>query len=108
MYSDFPIGSESISLVDFTGMYLTKIDSCQKVKRERDSLDLLIAIDSEGVDFRKIAELRERNERIDVSCSVFEGFLRENGAKFDENVSKFVDLDFSPAGRVLTAISGES
>ncbi|MES2907952.1 MAG: hypothetical protein V4688_02210 [Pseudomonadota bacterium] len=103
LYSDFAIGKETISLVDFTGMYLTKIDSCQKAKRERDSLDLLIAIDSNGVDFEKIADLRGRNDRIDASCSKFEKFLIEERATFDENVSKFADLEYSPADRILSA-----
>ncbi|RDD30330.1 hypothetical protein CR161_06175 [Prosthecochloris sp. ZM] len=105
MYSDFSLGQRSISLVDFTGMYLTKIDSCQKVKRERDSLDLLIAIESNGVDFMKIADLRKRNDRIGESCDKFEKYLNDKGDVFDDNVSEFVDLSYSPSEKVLSSIT---
>lgn len=101
-------------LVNFTGMFLTKIDSCQKQKRERDSFDIVLALYNNDVDFwRVVYGLSMSNQltyRLQKSLKGFEKFLREDSKTFNNNVRLFcADIDtklsMPPAEYVLWKIS---
>lgn len=75
LYSKFPVGEVTFDLVDFTGMFITKMDSCQKQKRGRDAFDLYIAVKSDGVDFSRLEQIRRENPRIDRSLASLSAYL---------------------------------
>lgn len=102
LYSNYCIDDISFPLVDFTGMFVTKIDSCQKLKRERDSLDILIAFDSEGINFKKLADLMKKNRRLKMSLKGFQQFLKDKSTEFDANVALFTTYASSPSKRILS------
>jgi hypothetical protein len=43
LFDKYTLDNFEFNLVDFTGMFLTKMESCQKQKRERDSFDIYLA-----------------------------------------------------------------
>jgi hypothetical protein len=109
MYDNHCIANLSFNLVDFTGMFLTKVDSCQKPKRERDSFDIFIAFSNDGVDVDKIRILGKEDKRIERSLSKFRRFLQKEGDEFDDRVSHFCDdIQGSPANKIQRTLFGSS
>lgn len=86
----------TFDLVDFTGMFITKMDSCQKQKRERDAFDLFVALKSDQIDFPAIARIRKGNSRVNKSLNLLSEYMENHGATFDENVAKFAAGFMSP------------
>ncbi len=97
LFSKFTVKTATFNLVDFTGMFITKMDSCQKPKRERDALDLYIAVKSDQIDFEVINRLRAENPRIKKSFDRLLDYLRDSREIFENNVAEFVTLTESPA-----------
>jgi hypothetical protein len=87
--SKFEFLDIAFNLVDFTGMFITKMDSCQKQKRERDAFDLYVALRSGRINFETIARIRNENPRIDKSLNRLLAHLGKNGETFDQNVAQF-------------------
>jgi hypothetical protein len=104
LYSPYEIDGFRFNLVDFTGMFITKMDSCQKVKRERDALDLYIALKSNGIDFSMLKKLGSRSERIQKSLAALLHYLGAKSETFDQNVSLFAKTTQSPAHELATAL----
>jgi hypothetical protein len=97
LFSKFTVKSATFDLVDFTGMFITKMDSCQKQKRERDALDLYIAVKCNQIDFQIMNRLRVENPRIKKSFDRLLNYLRDSREVFDNNVAEFAVLTESPA-----------
>lgn len=98
LFSPFPLSGMEFNLVDFTGMFITKMDSCQKQKRERDSFDIYIGFKSGLVDLQKLKAIKSKNDRVAKSLAKFIGFLRKSADEFNRNISKFSQPpDSSPA-----------
>ena len=104
LFSEFPLGTVTFNLVDFTGSFITKMDSCQKQKRERDAFDLFIALKSGQIEFPIIKRLRAQNSRINYSINGLLHYLRYNSDKFDANASLFATLEESPARALEAAL----
>lgn len=102
LYERYDNDGLSFNLVSFEGMFLTKIDSCQKQKRERDALDIYLAFASNGIDKGKIYSIAESDERIENSLSKFKEYLKKSPDEFNSNISIFNNkIPGSPAKRVL-------
>lgn len=102
LFSSFQLDGVVFNLVDFTGMFVTKMDSCQKPKRERDCLDLYVALKSNGIDFKKLQSIE--NERISNSLNRLINYLGEDAALFDKNVRMFAPVTGSLAGELREAL----
>jgi hypothetical protein len=89
--SKFNFQGINFDLVDFTGMFITKMDSCQKQKRERDSFDIYVGLKSNLIDFSAITRIRKMNSRIDDSLNLLSDYLTNNNQMFDQNVAKFAE-----------------
>jgi hypothetical protein len=90
LFSKFTAWGNTFDLVDFTGMFISKMDSCQKPKRERDAFDLYVALKSGQIDFSTIARIRNENSRINNSLNLLSDYLKKNGQSFDRNVEQFL------------------
>jgi hypothetical protein len=105
LYSEWTAFGVRFNLVDFTGMFITKMDSCRKQKRERDAFDLLIALKSGKIDFSKLTQIRRENSHVNRSLIDLAEFLRSKNQIFDQNVAEFMDpLSESPAELLLEAL----
>lgn len=104
LFSRFTMGSIHFNLVDFTGMFITKMDSCQKQKRERDALDLYIAVKSAQVSFETLTTLRAADERVRKSLDSLLAYLDSKGEEFDNNVALFAKVSESPASVLAAAM----
>ena len=91
LFSEYSLCGVSIRLVDFTGMFLTKMDSCQKAKRERDSFDIYVGLRSESIEFAKIERIAAQNLQIQQSLDRLRSYLESQGRVFNENVQQFFD-----------------
>jgi hypothetical protein len=90
------------NLVDFTGMFITKMESCQKEERQRDSFDIYLAFLNDGIDIKKIYEIVDKNEHIKLALEKFKTYLRNESETFDANVKLFYEkLVDSPAQMIL-------
>ena len=89
LYVKSPIPEAEFNLVDFTGMFITKMDSCKSEKRARDSFDIYLGFKSGLVDFDKLKAIKLRNNRVAESLEGFATFLRDKAEKFDKNVFEF-------------------
>jgi hypothetical protein len=92
LFSSFELRGVSINLVDFTGMFITKMDSCQKLKRDRDSFDIHLGFKSSLVDLEKLHSILLANERVAKSLTKFSEYLIEEPDQFNERVSSFMNL----------------
>jgi len=98
LFSPFSLSGVEFNLVDFTGMFITKMDSCQKQKRERDSFDIYIGFKSGLVDLQKLKSIKSTNDRVAKSFAKFMAFLCNSADQFNRNVSEFAQPpDASPA-----------
>jgi hypothetical protein len=108
LFSPYKLSGLEFNLVDFTGMFITKMDSCQKQKRERDSFDIYIGFKSELVSFQKLKSIVSKNERIDKSLNQFIDFLRTRSEEFDKNVAESMQpTDPSPANYLEKILCAE-
>lgn len=89
LFSTFSLSEIEFNLVDFTGMFITKMDSCQKQKRERDSFDIYLGFKSKQVDLKRLKSIASHNERVRKSLTQFTGYLESNADLFNRNVSEF-------------------
>jgi hypothetical protein len=98
LFSPFALSGSEFNLVDFTGMFITKMDSCQKQKRERDSFDIYLGFKSKLVNLEKLKSIASRKERVAKSLVQFTGYLESSADLFNRNVSEFAHpTDSSPA-----------
>jgi len=105
MYDQFEIEGAKFNLVDWNGMFLTKIDSCQKQKREKDSFDIYLSFINEGVELKKIDAISRKYEAINDSINNFKQYLKKNKDPFNNNVKMFSHhFDGSPAQEILNKL----
>lgn len=102
LFDEFIESGETFKLVSFDGMFITKMDSCQKQKRERDSFDIYLAFVNKGIDIDKINNLAQNDSRIKESLAGFKGHLEKNHEEFNKNVQHFCNsITGSPAKYIL-------
>lgn len=108
LFSPFNISGIEFNLVDFTGMFITKMDSCQKQKRERDSFDIYVGFKSELVDLHKLHSIKSKNDRVAKSLAQFMSFLTSHADEFNRNVFEFAQPpDASPASFIKSMLNAE-
>ena len=101
LFDRFDMPDYSFNLVSFEGMFLTKMDSCQKQKRERDSFDIYLAFKSDGFDIDKINKIAVDDTRIRESLGKFKLHLKEKSDDFNKNVKHFDEtIQGSPAQQI--------
>ncbi|MDO8360919.1 MAG: hypothetical protein Q7T08_12905, partial [Devosia sp.] len=107
MYTVEEIDGERLPLVSFEGMFVTKMDSCQKQKRERDSFDIYLAFINDGVNAESIGRLASEDSRIGESLTAFIQHLKKRPDEFNKNVKHFWhSIEGSPAQYVLSKLYG--
>lgn len=107
LYSTERIGGTDFKLISFDGMFISKMDSCQKQKRERDSFDIYLGFLGDDIDIERINSLSENDERIRDSLQKFRSFLKNNRDLFNNNVKMFSqEYEGSPASLVLERLNG--
>lgn len=89
LFDEFTESGETFNLVSFDGMFITKMDSCQKQKRERDSFDIYLAFVNKGIDVEKINNLAQNDSRIKESLAGFKRHLKKDHEAFNKNVQHF-------------------
>ncbi|MGA6134680.1 hypothetical protein ACPER7_00060 [Acinetobacter dispersus] len=89
LFSQENINDTVFNLISFEGMFLTKMDSCQKQKRERDSFDIYLGFLGDNIDINQIMELSKIDNRIEESLSKFKEFLEDPKQLFNNNVHKY-------------------
>lgn len=105
LFDKYKLDDFEFNLVDFTGMFLTKMESCQKQKRERDSFDIYLAFLNDGVDIEKVKAITKENIHVETALIRFKEFLKEKSEIFDSNVGFFLkEFSGSPAQDVLEKI----
>lgn len=106
LFDKFTKSGETFNLVSFDGMFITKMDSCQKQKRERDSFDIYLAFLSEGIDVGKINNLAGKDSRIETSLAEFKRHLHKDSEIFNKNVQYFCEsIKGSPAKYILSELN---
>lgn len=107
LFSREKIESVEFNLISFDGMFITKMDSCQKQKRERDSFDIYLGFLGECIDVGRLKILAGNDERIFASLNKFTTYLKDNRATFNKNVKMFsYESDGSPATLILERLDG--
>lgn len=96
----------NFNLVDFTGMFITKMESCQKEERQRDSFDIYLAFLNDGVDLIKLEKIVAKNCHIANALNNFRLFLKKKPDVFNQNIRLFYKhLSGSPAKDILLKLS---
>ncbi|AFV97072.1 MULTISPECIES: hypothetical protein [unclassified Sulfuricurvum] len=105
LFDKYSLDGLEFNLVDFTGMFLTKMESCQKQKRERDSFDIYLAFLNNGADIKKIKSIAKKNIHVKKALKGFKKFLRDKSDIFDSNINHFYkEYSKSPAKELLKKI----
>jgi hypothetical protein len=106
LFDEFSESGEVFKLVSFLGMFITKMDSCQKQKRERDSFDIYLAFLNDGVDVDEIKTIAKRDTRIKESLEGFKKYLNNDSETFNKNVQHFCkSIQGSPAKFILDKLN---
>lgn len=105
LFDKYEIDNLTFNLVDFTGMFLTKIESCKKQKRERDSFDIYLAFLNNGVDINKLKAIAKENNHVNIALESFKEFLQKDEEIFNSNIRLFNGkISGSPAKEILERI----
>lgn len=108
LYSEVNYAGIEFNLVDFTGMFITKMDSCQKQKRERDSFDIYIGFKSMQVDVKQLKNIASKHSRVAKSLRQLCAYLESEGERFNNNVLQFTSpRDASPAAYIREILCSE-
>ena len=106
LFDEFSESGEVFKLVSFLGMFITKMDSCQKQKRERDSFDIYLAFLNDGVDVDEIKTIAKKDTRIKQSLEGFKKYLHNDSETFNKNVQHFCkSIQGSPAKVILDKLN---
>lgn len=96
----------NFNLVDFTGMFITKMESCLKEDRQRDSFDIYLAFLNNGVDMNLLAKIVAKNHHIADALNNFKVFLKKKPDVFNKNIQLFYKhLSGSPAKEILLKLT---
>jgi len=101
LYDLYRIDQIEFNLVSFTGMFITKMDSCQKIKRERDSFDIYLAFLNDAIDFKKLVELYHEDELVRESLDGFILHLKKKADFFNKNVGEFYPKGATSPAKVI-------
>ena len=95
------------NVVSFTGMFLTKLASCLKVKRDRDSYDIYLGFTEGKIDFGKLSHVLKTHESIRKQYERFVSFLGDpvSSQTFNARVAKFSTASTDPSSEVLSFLS---
>ena len=93
LFSREEIDGTPFNLVTFDGMFTTKMDSCQKQKRERDAFDIYLGFLGGAINALAIKAIADEDERIGESLQKFRQYLGRNGGEFDRNVKQYGRAD---------------
>lgn len=92
-----------IKIVDFTGMFITKAISCQKVKRDRDSYDIYLGFVQNQIDIEKVLQIASGGGQVKVAIDSFRKFLKKEQQTFNKRVKYFNDkIKGSPSEFILS------
>lgn len=106
LFDEFTESGETFKLVSIDGMFITKMDSCQKQKRERDCFDIYLAFVNKGIDIRKLKNLAENDLRIEASLAGFKRHIKKDSDAFNKNVQHFCkSITGSPAEYILSELN---
>ena len=106
MYTIETMDGQQLPLVTFEGMFITKMDSCQKQKRERDSFDIYLAFLNDAINSESIKRLAKNDNRIGESLNAFLNYLGKKPDEFNKNVKHFSHIiTGSPAQFVTSALN---
>lgn len=106
LYDTYIENDLCFKLISFEGMLITKMDSCQKQKRERDSFDIYLAFLSNGINVNRIKNIANNDSRINDSLKSFKYFLKEKPNTFNTNISQFHTISKgSPAREILEKLN---
>lgn len=89
LYTQESIQGVPFNLITFDGMFATKMDSCQKQKRERDAFDIYLGFLGNEINTSSINRIAIEDNRIAESLDKFKRYLQSDGAVFDKNVAQF-------------------
>lgn len=106
LFNKYSLEDLEFNLVDFTGMFLTKMESCRKQKRERDSFDIYLAFLNNEIDIKKIKDIAKTNEHIKIALESFIKYLQDKKETFEQNIGYFFkDLDEYPSEKILKILN---
>jgi hypothetical protein len=107
LFTKYDLGSgRNFHLVDFTGMFITKMESCQKEERQRDSFDIYLAFLNDGVDLIKLEKIANKNRHISAALHSFKSFLKNKPDIFNKNIGLFYkQLSGSPAKEIFSKLN---
>ncbi len=106
LFDTFTKSGETFNLVSFEGMFITKMDSCQNQKRERDSFDIYLSFVNNGINVKKINNIGNNDSRIKESLEKFKIHLKNNSDEFNKNVVYFYKgVKESPAKYILGVLN---
>lgn len=101
LFSREAIEGAPFNLVTFEGMFVTKMDSCQKQKRERDAFDIYLGFLGKDISASTIKAIANFDHRISESLKKFVQYLKESGAEFDQNVRQFASIDGTAPSKLI-------
>jgi len=97
-----------VKIINYTGLFITKLVSCQKEKRDRDSYDIYLGFENEKIDFKCLKEIYLNNAVICNQINIFKKFLESSDTAniFNERVKQFRnDIIVEPATYILKFLS---
>ncbi|MFN0195259.1 MAG: hypothetical protein ACKVT0_00825 [Planctomycetaceae bacterium] len=101
LHSQESIEGIPFNLVTFDGMFATKMDSCQKQKRERDAFDIYLGFLGNDINVSSVKIIAEDDSRIADSLAKFLKYLQSDGAVFDGNVAQFASVSGEPPSKLI-------
>ena len=105
LFESYDLGGVEFNLISFDGLFLTKMDSCQTIKRPRDSFDIFLGFRANKINLAYIKALAKTDIRINTSLGGFIEYLKKNEEDFNKNIKKFSDkTDVNPARYILSKI----
>lgn len=104
LFYEHKFDDKTAKIVNFTGMFLTKMISCQKAKRDRDSYDIFLGFVQNKIDSKQVKHITTYDKRVEAAYAGFVKFLKENEDKFNKRVKQFYNEEKYPSKFILSKL----
>jgi len=88
LYGKMEFENQVFNVLDGAGIVLTKLESCQNIKRERDIFDIYLSLEEEGT-LNKLKVLGKINPHIGEKIELYRQTLTVKWKLFESNLNKY-------------------
>lgn len=89
LFDHINVDGHDVCVVNWEGMFLTKLESCRSIKRPRDAYDIYLAFLSKAIDIANIKRICRIYTQLESPFEEFIKHITDNEADFNNKILKY-------------------